>query len=252
MHEHWIPRWVEKLPWWIKWAFMAGAGVLSAFLPGVIAPQWQVTGVALGAVLFAVACLGAVWHGINDLRQRGGKANLPAISILRATSSSPWMGAPTVPTGWLGSTFMGIHRANSSITSTATGPTTASRICASARPPRTAATSPGGTTAAAVSKASPRKPGGAPGWQEFASTASAYGSALFRPRNSRQRPTGRPRSSCTANSPDSNRGASWPRLTVVSDVTGYARRGIPSSNGHGALQARAHNIFGHINQLFQS
>jgi hypothetical protein len=76
MHDHWIPRWVEGLPWWIKWGLMGGAGILSAFLPGVVAPSWQVLGASVGAALFGVACFGATWQGVNDLREHRGQPRL--------------------------------------------------------------------------------------------------------------------------------------------------------------------------------
>lgn len=76
MHDHWLPHWVEQLPWWVKWAFMGGLGALSAFLPGVLAPNWQQIGVGVGTALIAVACLGAAWHGINDFREGHGKPRL--------------------------------------------------------------------------------------------------------------------------------------------------------------------------------
>ncbi|HWX83012.1 MAG TPA: hypothetical protein VNZ48_05360 [Xanthobacteraceae bacterium] len=75
-HDHWIPQWAANLPWWVKWAFMAGVGALSAFLPGVVAPNLQVIGASIGAALILVSIAGATGHTVNEHRAKQGKPRL--------------------------------------------------------------------------------------------------------------------------------------------------------------------------------
>jgi hypothetical protein len=74
--DHWIPRRIAGLPWWIKWGFMGGVGFMSAFLPTVLELNWQKLGVGVGAGLMLIACAGAAWHLINDFRESRDKPRL--------------------------------------------------------------------------------------------------------------------------------------------------------------------------------
>jgi hypothetical protein len=67
-HDHWLPRWLERRSWWVKWSFVGGLGLLSAFLPGVLGLSWQQAGVAVGVVLVVIAAVGAGWEGLNEWR----------------------------------------------------------------------------------------------------------------------------------------------------------------------------------------
>jgi hypothetical protein len=76
MYDHWIPRWIETLPWWVRWAFVGGVGALSAFLPTVLDLSWQKIGVAVGASLIAIAVGGAITHAVNAAREKRGLSRL--------------------------------------------------------------------------------------------------------------------------------------------------------------------------------
>jgi hypothetical protein len=69
-------NWLQSHPWWVKWAFMAGGGLMSAFAPAVIGEEWQAICFSIGAALIVVAALGSAWHGINALRQKRNKPKL--------------------------------------------------------------------------------------------------------------------------------------------------------------------------------
>lgn len=104
MYDHWIPQWVAALPWWVKWAFMAGIGFMSAFLPTVLGLSWQMVGVVIGGALTAVAFLGAVTHTVNKRREKRGQrrlklepSHLIILGLVIALAGAIWQWHKTPP-----------------------------------------------------------------------------------------------------------------------------------------------------------
>jgi hypothetical protein len=73
---HWLPRWLERRSWWVKWSFAGGLGLLSAFLPTVLGLSWQQIGVAMGVTLILIAVIGGGWEGTNEWRVKHEKSPL--------------------------------------------------------------------------------------------------------------------------------------------------------------------------------
>jgi hypothetical protein len=71
-----MQRWAENHPWWIKWAYVAGAGLMSAFASTILPQNWQWLGFFVGVSLVGVACLGSAWHGLNVFRESRGQPGL--------------------------------------------------------------------------------------------------------------------------------------------------------------------------------
>jgi len=76
MHGHWLPDWIEKRPWWVKWSFGLGLGVMLAFLPGLVNANWQLIGAISGAILIVISLTGGTWQAINEWRAKKGKPRL--------------------------------------------------------------------------------------------------------------------------------------------------------------------------------
>jgi hypothetical protein len=54
--------WIENLPWWVKWAFSGGVGLLSAFAATIVPGAIQFLLVGVGVLLIVVAAIGTAWH----------------------------------------------------------------------------------------------------------------------------------------------------------------------------------------------
>jgi hypothetical protein len=54
-------EWIEKLPWWVKYAFAGGCGLMSA-CAGIFSAKLQDIGFGVGAALVAFAIIGTAWH----------------------------------------------------------------------------------------------------------------------------------------------------------------------------------------------
>jgi hypothetical protein len=68
MNDHWLSDWIENRPWWVKWLFGFGPGVVLAFLPDLLCLSWQRIAVANGATLIAISLLGGAWQAVNEWR----------------------------------------------------------------------------------------------------------------------------------------------------------------------------------------
>jgi hypothetical protein len=66
-------RWIESLPWWTKWLFMGGVGLMSAFASTIMPVYWQAFGFCVGIALCLIACVGTAVHLVNTRRQEQGK-----------------------------------------------------------------------------------------------------------------------------------------------------------------------------------
>jgi hypothetical protein len=69
-------KWAENHPWWVKWAYMAGVGLMSAFASTIMPQNLQWIGFFGGASLVGMACFGSAWHGLNIFRESQGKPRL--------------------------------------------------------------------------------------------------------------------------------------------------------------------------------
>ena len=66
----------KNLPWWIRLCALAGLGVMGWFVTAVLPTEFQPLGFVAGACLVLVACVSAVFHVINQHREKISKQRL--------------------------------------------------------------------------------------------------------------------------------------------------------------------------------
>ena len=67
-------HWTKRIPWWVKFAFLAGTGLASPFVATYLSENLQLTGLVLGAGLITVSALGSLWHIAGERAIKRGKA----------------------------------------------------------------------------------------------------------------------------------------------------------------------------------
>src|ERR1700730_1002455 len=92
-----MQEWIKGLPWWAKWAFTAGLGLMSAFAASVFPAPWALIGFCSGFALVVVAVIGVGWHSINVRLATRGKPSLKlqpihiiALGLLISLSGVAW------------------------------------------------------------------------------------------------------------------------------------------------------------------
>jgi hypothetical protein len=99
------PQWIEDIPWWVKYLFLFGGGLMGAFSSN-FPPLLQVAGLWTGIISATSGAIAVAWHWTNVWRAKHGKSKLKMdpsyviiLGLLIAAGGVIWQQLRTPQTG---------------------------------------------------------------------------------------------------------------------------------------------------------